>query len=85
MLLAVQPTRGLDVGSIEYIHKRLVESRDAGHAVLLVSMELDELLSLADRIVVFYRGEVIGTLDAAATDEKEVSLMMTGIGRGARE
>jgi simple sugar transport system ATP-binding protein len=79
ILIAVQPTRGLDVGSIEYIHKRLVEQRDSGKAVLLVSLELDEILDLSDRIAVISHGEVVGIVDAASTNEKEVGLMMTGV------
>lgn len=85
VLIAVQPTRGLDIGSIEYIRKRLAEIRDAGHAVLLVSLDLDELLNLADRLVVLCRGEMIGSLEAVDADEKELGLMMAGIGRGARQ
>ena len=82
LLIAVQPTRGLDVGSIEYIHKRLVEQRDAGKAVLLVSLELDEILNVSDRIAVVNNGELIGIVNAEETDENEVGLMMAGIKRG---
>ncbi len=82
LLIAVQPTRGLDVGSIEYIHKRLVEQRDNGKAVLLVSLELDEILSVSDRIAVVSHGELIGIVNASETDENEIGLMMTGIRRG---
>jgi ABC-type uncharacterized transport system ATPase subunit len=64
LLIAAQPTRGLDVGSIEYIHSRIIEKRDAGCAVLLVSTELDEIMSVADRIAVMYRGQIVGTVDA---------------------
>ena len=78
LLIAVQPTRGLDVGSIEYIHKRLIEQRDSGKAVLLVSLELDEILDLSDRITVIHNGALIGTVEARATDEKEIGLMMAG-------
>ena len=81
LLIAVQPTRGLDVGSIEYIHKRLVEQRDSGKAVLLISLELDEILDLSDRIAVVNNGELIGIVDAATTNEKEVGLMMAGVKR----
>jgi len=81
LLIAVQPTRGLDVGSIEYIHKRLVEHRDKGKAVLLISLELDEVLQLSDRIVVVNNGERVGELIAAETNENEVGLMMAGIGK----
>ena len=79
LLIAVQPTRGLDVGSIVYIHKRLVEQRDSGKAVLLVSLELDEILDLSDRIAVLSHGELVGIVDAKSTDEKEIGLMMTGL------
>jgi len=81
LLIAVQPTRGLDVGSIEYIHKRLVEHRDKGKAVLLVSLELDEILQVSDRIVVVNNGERVGELIASETNENEVGLMMAGIGK----
>ena len=84
LLIAVQPTRGLDVGSIEYIHKRIVEQRDNGKAVLLVSLELDEILDLSDRIAVINNGELIGIVSACDTDENEIGLMMTGIRRGDR-
>lgn len=82
LLIAAQPTRGLDVGSIEYIHKRLVEERDKGKAVLLVSLELDEILNVSDRIAVLNNGELIGVVNANETDEHEIGLMMAGIKRG---
>jgi len=82
LLLAVQPTRGLDVGSIEYIHKRLIEQRDSGKAVLLVSLELDEILDLSDRIVVINNGELIGEVDAKDTNENQIGLMMAGVKEG---
>jgi ABC-type uncharacterized transport system ATPase subunit len=82
LLIAVQPTRGLDVGAIEYIHKRLIEQRDSGRAVLMVSLELDEVLGVSDRIAVINNGELIGIVDAKDTDEAEIGLMMTGIKRG---
>jgi simple sugar transport system ATP-binding protein len=82
LLIAVQPTRGLDVGSIEYIHKRLVEHRDNGKAVLLVSLELDEILNLSDRIAVINNGELVGIVNAAETNENEIGLMMAGIQKG---
>lgn len=78
LLIAVQPTRGLDVGSIEYIHKRLVEQRDKGKAVLLVSLELDEVMNLADRIAVINNGELVGIVNASETNERELGLMMAG-------
>ncbi|MGE5606372.1 MAG: ABC transporter ATP-binding protein [Bacteroidota bacterium] len=82
LLIAVQPTRGLDVGAIEYIHKRLVEQRNKGKAVLLVSLELDEILNLSDRIAVINNGELVGLVDAATTNENEIGLMMAGVKRG---
>jgi simple sugar transport system ATP-binding protein len=79
LLVAAQPTRGVDVGSTEFIHRKLVEARDAGMAVLLVSAELDEVLSLADRIAVMFRGRIAGLLDAAdATPEILGYMMATG-------
>jgi len=83
LLIAVQPTRGLDVGSIEYIHKRIVEQRDAGKAVLLVSLELDEVLQLSDRIVAINAGRITGEILAKDADENQVGLMMAGVrGKG---
>jgi simple sugar transport system ATP-binding protein len=82
-LVAAQPTRGLDVGAIEYVHRRLVEERDAGKAVLLVSLELDEIRSLSDRILVMYEGKIVGEYGPDA-DEEELGLAMTG-GRRAEE
>lgn len=79
LLIAVQPTRGLDVGSIEYIHKRLVEQRDKGKAVLLISLELDEILNLSDRIAVLNQGERIGVVNASETNENEIGMMMAGV------
>ncbi len=79
LLIAVQPTRGLDVGAIEFIHRRLIEQRDKGRAVLLVSLELDEVFNLSDRIAVICKGELINTIPTAETDEEAVGLMMTGI------
>ena len=83
ILIAVQPTRGLDVGAIEYIHKRLIEQRDQGKAVLLISLELDEILDLSDRIAVINSGELVGLVNAAETNENEIGLMMAGVKRGA--
>ncbi|QEN06144.1 ABC transporter ATP-binding protein [Thiospirochaeta perfilievii] len=82
LLIAVQPTRGLDVGSIEYIHKRLIEQRDQGKAVLLISLELDEVLDLSDRVAVLNSGNLIGVVNSAETNENEVGLMMAGITKG---
>ena len=77
VLIAAQPTRGLDVGAIEYVHRRLVAERDAGRAILLVSLELDEVLSLADRILVMYEGRIVGE-HAAGAGEEEIGLEMLG-------
>lgn len=84
LLIAAQPTRGLDVGSIEYIHKRLVEQRGSGKAVLLVSLELDEILNVSDRIAIINNGELIGVVNADETNENEVGLMMAGIKGGEK-
>ena len=78
LLIAVQPTRGLDVGAIEYIHKQIVAQRDAGKAVLLVSLELDEVMTLSDRILVMYEGEIVGELDPKKTTVEELGLYMAG-------
>ena len=85
LIVAVQPTRGLDVGAIEYIHKELVAERDRGKAVLLVSLELDEVMSLSDRILVMYEGEIVGELDPKETDIKELGLYMAGAKRSGEE
>ena len=81
LCIAVQPTRGLDVGAIEYIHKQLVAERDDGKAVLLVSLELDEVMSLSDRILVMYEGEIVGELDPKETNVQELGLYMAGAKR----
>ena len=81
LLIAVQPTRGLDVGAIEYIHSQLVAQRDAGKAVLLVSLELDEVMNLSDRILVIYEGEIVGELDPKTTTVQELGLYMAGAKR----
>ena len=81
LLIAVQPTRGLDVGAIEYIHKQIVAQRDAGKGVLLVSLELDEVMSLSDRILVMYEGEIVGQLDPKTTTVEELGLYMAGAKR----
>ncbi|MBC7960069.1 MAG: ABC transporter ATP-binding protein [Vallitaleaceae bacterium] len=78
LLIAAQPTRGLDVGAIEYIHSRLVEERDKGKAVILMSFEMEEVLNLSDKIAVLYEGEVVGIVKADETDENELGLMMSG-------
>ena len=78
LLIAAQPTRGLDVGAIEYIHERLIEERDKGRAILLMSLELDEVLNLSDRIAVIYEGKIVDIVQADETDENELGLMMAG-------
>lgn len=81
LLIAVQPTRGLDVGAIEYIHSQIVRDRDAGAGVLLVSLELDEVMNLSDRILVMYEGEIVGELDPKKTTVQELGLYMAGAKR----
>ncbi|MEO0998989.1 MAG: ABC transporter ATP-binding protein [Pseudomonadota bacterium] len=83
ILIVGQPTRGVDVGAIEAIHRRLISLRDAGKAILLVSVELDEIRGLADRILVMFDGEIMGELPAAA-DEREIGLMMAGLRQGEK-
>lgn len=78
LLIVAQPTRGLDVGAIEYIHKRLVEQRDKNKGVLLVSFELDEILNVSDRIAVIHAGEIVGIVDSKETSENELGLLMAG-------
>ena len=78
LLIAVQPIRGLDVGAIEYIHKQIVAQRDAGKGVLLVSLELDEVMTVSDRILVMYEGEIVGELDPKKTTVEELGLYMAG-------
>ena len=78
LLIAVQPTRGLDVGAIEYIHKQLVAQRDAGKGVLLVSLELDEVMNVSDRILVMYEGEIVGEFDPKKVTVEELGLYMAG-------
>ena len=84
LLIAVQPTRGLDVGAIEYIHAQLVAQRDAGKAVLLVSLELDEVMNVADRILVMYEGEIVGELNPKTTTVQELGLYMSGAKRSGK-
>ncbi len=81
LLVAVQPTRGLDVGAIEYIPRHLVAQRDAGKAVLLVSLELDEVMNVSDRILVMYEGEIVGEFDPKGTTVQELGLYMSGARR----
>jgi len=80
LLVANQPTRGLDVGSIEYIHSQIIEMRDKGVAVLLVSAELDEIMSLSDRIAVMYHGEIVATIEAEDATREQLGLLMAGSG-----
>ena len=77
-VIANQPTRGLDVGSIEFVHKTLIEERDKGAGVLLISVELDEAMALSDRILVLYRGKIQGELETATATEEEVGILMAG-------
>ena len=84
LIIAVQPTRGLDVGAIEYIHSQLIAQRDSGKAVLLVSLELEEVMNLADRILVMYEGEIVGELDPKATTVQELGLYMAGAKRQSK-
>ncbi|MDR2817688.1 MAG: ABC transporter ATP-binding protein [Oscillospiraceae bacterium] len=81
LLIAIQPTRGLDVGAIGYVHKILIEQRDKGKAVLLISLELDEIMDVADRIAVIYNGKIAAIVDAAKTSEAEIGMLMTGGGK----
>jgi simple sugar transport system ATP-binding protein len=81
LLVAVQPTRGLDVGAIEYIHKKIVAARDSGRAVLLISLEIDEVMSLSDRILVMFEGEIVAELDPKNMTVQELGLYMSGAKR----
>jgi simple sugar transport system ATP-binding protein len=83
LVIASQPTRGLDVGSIEYIHKEIITMRDRGVAVLLVSAELDEIMSLSDRIVVMYRGQIVATVNTKDTSREQLGLWMAGVNEPA--
>ena len=83
LLLVGQPTRGVDIGAIEFIHKQIVALRDAGKAILLVSVELDEILSMSDRIAVMFDGRIMGERLAGETDERELGLLMAGVTKGA--
>jgi general nucleoside transport system ATP-binding protein len=82
VIVAAQPTRGLDVGAIEFVHRRLVEERDAGRAVLLVSLEMEEIRSLSDRVLVIYEGQIVAEMSPESSEE-DFGMMMTGGGRGA--
>jgi simple sugar transport system ATP-binding protein len=85
LLIASQPTRGLDVGSIEYIHSRIIEKRDEGTAVLVVSSELDEIMALSDRVAVMYRGQVVEILRTSETNKEQLGLLMAGLKREAEK
>ena len=82
LLVAVQPTRGLDVGAIEYIHGQIMELRNTGHAILLISLEMEEVLSISDRILVMYNGELVCDLDAENVTAKELGQYMAGLKKG---
>ena len=79
ILLVGQPTRGVDIGAIEFIHKQIIALRDQGKAILLVSVELDEIFALSDRIIVMFDGQIMGERDPAQTDEKQLWLLMAGM------
>jgi general nucleoside transport system ATP-binding protein len=79
LLIVGQPTRGVDIGAIEFIHKQIIALRDQGRAILLVSVELDEIMSLSDRIAVMFDGKIMGFKDPATTNERELGLMMAGM------
>ncbi|HNO92772.1 MAG TPA: heme ABC transporter ATP-binding protein, partial [Anaerolineales bacterium] len=79
LLIASQPTRGLDVGSIEYIHSQIIKKRDEGSGVLLVSSELDEILALSDRIAVMYKGQIMAIVDASKATKEQLGLLMAGV------
>jgi simple sugar transport system ATP-binding protein len=79
LLIAAQPTRGLDVGAIEFVHQQLIKQRDEGKAVLLISFELDEIINVADRIAVIYGGKIIGEVYPKDTNDQELGLMMAGL------
>jgi simple sugar transport system ATP-binding protein len=79
LLLVGQPTRGVDIGAIEFIHQQIVALRDQGKAILLVSVELDEIMSLSDRIAVMFDGQIMGERDPAKTNERELGLLMAGV------
>jgi ABC-type uncharacterized transport system ATPase subunit len=84
LAVASQPTRGVDVGSIEYVHAKMVEERDAGTGVLLVSTELDEVMALSDRVLVMYRGRIVADLDPTTVSHMDVGLYMAGSRPGAQ-
>jgi simple sugar transport system ATP-binding protein len=83
VIVVAQPTRGLDVGATEYVRSQLLERRAAGAAILIVSEDLDELLALADRLIVFYEGRVVGAMPRAELDLERLSMLMAGRGAAA--
>ena len=85
LLLVGQPTRGVDIGAIEFIHQQIVSLRDRGKAILLISVELDEILSLSDRIAVMFDGQIMGERLPAETNEKELGLLMAGVSEEAAQ
>ena len=85
ILLVGQPTRGVDIGAIEFIHQQIVALRDQGKAILLISVELDEILSLSDRVLVMFDGEIMGERNPANTNEKELGLLMAGVSEKAAQ
>jgi simple sugar transport system ATP-binding protein len=85
LLLVGQPTRGVDIGAIEFIHQQIVALRDQGKAILLISVELDEILSLSDRMVVMFDGKIMGERQPANTNEKELGLLMAGLSEKAAQ
>ena len=78
LLIAMQPTRGLDVGAIEYVHKTLISERDKGRAILLISLELDEILALSSRVAVIYNGEILGSFSREEVNEENIGFLMAG-------
>ena len=82
VLIAAQPTRGVDIGAAEYIHQQLLKQRDSGTAILLTSEDLDELYSLSDRIAVIYEGEIMGVFNSSETDIQSLGMLMAGIKPG---
>ena len=85
LLLVGQPTRGVDIGAIEFIHQQIVALRDQGKAILLISVELDEILSLSDRVLVMFDGEIMGERQPTNTNEKELGLLMAGVSEKAAQ
>jgi simple sugar transport system ATP-binding protein len=79
VLIAAQPTRGVDIGAAEYIHTRLVEARGSGTAIVVISEDLDEVLALSDRVAVMFEGAIVGTVDPADATREEIGLMMAGV------